>query len=218
MIHKNSTGLYETLKTDILMGHFAPGSKLKIETLKERYGMGVNVIRESLARLATEDLVDSEDQKGFHVAKISASRLSDLTRLRILLETDGVKHSFVNGGIDWESDLVAAHHKLAYIEDKMIEDEAKHLTIWHQCDWQFHATLISACGSQLHCLYHQRIFEQFRQFVTVDLKTNGFRGHDIIDEHRAIVEAALQRDFPRCAKALESHLSFYLNQQSPKSA
>jgi len=211
MIRKNSTGLYETLKTDILMGHFAPGSKLKIETLKERYGMGVNVIRESLARLATEDLVDSEDQKGFRVAEISSSRLSDLTRLRILLETDGVKNSIINGGIDWESNLIAAHHKLAYIEDKMMEDEASHMKIWHQCDWNFHSALISACGSQLHCLYHKRIFEQFRQYVMVDLKTHGFRGHDLIDEHKHILDAALARDYPRCKEALENHLSFYLN-------
>ena len=211
MIRKNSTGLYETLKTDILMGHFAPGSKLKIETLKERYGMGVNVIRENLARLATEDLVDSEDQKGFRVAKISSSRLRDLTRLRILLETDGAKNSLINGGIDWESDLIAAHHKLAYIEDKMITDEAKHVKTWHQCDWNFHAALISACGSQLHRHYHKRIFEQFRQYVMFDLKTNGFRGVDIIDEHKVVLDAALARDYPRCKKALEHHLSFYLN-------
>jgi DNA-binding GntR family transcriptional regulator len=213
MIRKNSSGLYETLKSDILMGYFAPGSKLKIETLKERYGMGVNVIRESLARLATEDLVDSEDQKGFRVAEISSSRLADLTRLRILLETDGARHSIKNGGIDWESELVAAHHKLAYIEDKMIADEEAHMLIWHQCDWEFHAALISACGSQLHCLHHKRIFDQFRQYVMVDLKTNGFRGHDIIDEHQAIVQAALQRDYPQCAKALETHIGFYYHHQ-----
>jgi DNA-binding GntR family transcriptional regulator len=213
MIHKNNNGIYEALKTDILMGKFAPGSKLKIEPLKERYGVGVNVIRESLARLATEDLVDSEDQKGFWVARTSSARLSDLTRMRVLLETDGVKHSMQNGGIQWESNIVAAHQKLAYIEEKMRLDEDAHCKIWHQCDWEFHATLIADCGSQLHSLYHQRVFDQFRQYVTVDLKTNGFRGNDIIEEHQAIVDAALQRDYEGCAKALENHLSFYLLSQ-----
>ncbi|WP_136810668.1 GntR family transcriptional regulator [Desulfosediminicola flagellatus] len=209
MIQKNTSGLYEALKTDILMGHHAPGSKLKIEMLKERYGMGVNVIRESLARLATEDLVDSEDQKGFRVAQTSSARLSDLTRMRVLLETDGVKHSIQNGGIDWESNLVAAHQKLAYVEEKMRLDEEAHCKIWHQCDWEFHAALIADCGSQLHSIYHQRVFDQFRQYVMVDLKTNGFRGNDIIEEHQLIVDAALARDYERCAKALEDHLSFY---------
>lgn len=209
MIRKPSTGLYDTLKSDILMGQFAPGSKLKIETLKERYRVGVNVIRESLARLATEDLVDSEDQKGFRVAQISKSRLSDLTRLRILLEVDGSKYSLKHGGIEWESNLVAAHHKLAYFEEKMQENEEEHCQIWHQCDWEFHAALIAACNSQLHRLYHKRIFDQFRQYVTVDLKTNGFRGIDVITEHKAILNAALDRDIKACTAALEDHLGFY---------
>jgi len=93
--------LYETLRSDILKGAYEPGSKLKMETLKERYSSGVNVLRESLARLSSEGLVDSEDQKGFRITPVSSARLSDLTRLRILLECDGAKHSFINGGVEW---------------------------------------------------------------------------------------------------------------------
>ncbi len=202
--------LYETLKTDIVMGRFPPGSKLKIDMLKQHYGMGVNVIRESLARLASEDLIAAENQRGFRVVETSQSRLSDLTRLRILLETDGLKHSIENGGIDWESDLVAAYHKLEYIERKMCENEGKHYKMWNECDWEFHATLIAACGSQLHQLYHQRIFEQYRQYVMSNLKTYGFRGLDIIKEHEAILQAALAHDFDRGRAALETHLNYYL--------
>ncbi len=205
--------LYESLKTDIVMGRFPPGSKLKIDMLKQHYGMGVNVIRESLARLASEDLIAAESQRGFRVAEISQSRLSDLTRLRILLETDGLKHSIENGGIDWESDLVAAYHKLEYIEQKMRINEEKHYTIWNSCDWDFHATLISACGSELHQLYHKRVFEQFRQYVMSNLKTYGFRGKDIINEHEMILNAALARDFELCSTAIEKHLSYYLLHQ-----
>jgi len=192
------------------MGQFPPGSKLKIDMLKQRYGMGVNVIRESLTRLASENLIASENQRGFRVAEISESRLSDLTRLRILLETDGLKHSIENGGLDWESTLVAAYHKLEYIEQKMLLDEENHSAMWNECDWEFHATLLSACESQLHQLYHKRVFEQFRQYVMSNLKTHGFRGENIIAEHKAILEAALARDYERCKEALEIHLNYYL--------
>lgn len=212
MIQESTMNVYEALKSDIVMGYFSPGSKLKIEMLKERYGMGVNVIRESLARLATEDLVDAESQKGFRVAQTSRSRLSELTRLRILFETDGAWHSLKNGGLDWETDLVAAYHRLEYIEKKMREDEDTHSRIWHQSDWGFHRSLISACGSELHLLYHRRVFEQYRQYVMVDLKTNGFRGQALIKEHEAILNAALNRDYESCRTAIEEHLSYYLRQ------
>lgn len=212
MIEDSTVNIYETLKSDIVMGHFPPGSKLKIEMLKERYGMGVNVIRESLARLATENFVDAENQKGFRVAETSKSRLSDLTRLRILLETDGVKHSMEKGDIDWETNLVAAYHKLDYIEKKMRQDEEAHCPVWHKYDWEFHSSLISACGSDLHILYHRRVFEQYRQYVMVDLKTNGFRGQNLIKEHENILNFALKRDYENCKEALEHHLSYYLRQ------
>jgi len=214
MIRKNSTGLYDALKDDILRGNFAPGSKLKIETLKARYRVGVNVIRESLARLATEDLVDQIDQKGFRVVQVSPSRLGDLTRLRILLETDGARHSLENGKIEWESDLVAAHHELAFIEQKMLENEEDNYSIWQLCDKQFHAAIISACGSRLHRMHHERIFDQYRQYVTVDLKTNGFRGKDVIAEHHAILDLALKRDIKACCKILENHIGYYNKHRS----
>jgi len=212
MIQTGTMNVYEALKSDIVMGNLSPGSKLKMEMLKARYGMGVNVIRESLARLATEDLVDAENQKGFRVARTSVSRLKDLVRLRILFETDGVKHSIENGGIDWETNLVAAYHKLEYIEKKMQKDEEAHCINWYECDRDFHNSLISACGSELHIDFHRRVFEQYRQYVMVDLKTNGFRGGAIIKEHKDILEAALDRDFNRCCKSIELHLGNFFQQ------
>jgi DNA-binding GntR family transcriptional regulator len=198
--------LYETLRNDILMGAFEPGSKLKMDTLKGRYNSGVNVLRESLARLSSEGLVEAEGQKGFSIASASNERMNELTRLRVLLESDGAKQSFSNGGMEWESNLVAAHHKLLHVERKMREDIEEHFGMWHQCDYEFHAALIAACGSELHIHYHKQIYDQFRQFVVVELKTNGFRGTDIVDEHESIMDAALKRDFSACQEAIESHL------------
>ncbi len=212
MIQTGTMNVYEALKSDIVMGNLSPGSKLKMEMLKARYGMGVNVIRESLARLATEDLVDAENQKGFRVATTSVSRLRNLVRLRILFETDGVKHSIENGGIDWETSLVAAYHKLEYIEKKMQQNEEAHGINWYECDRDFHNSLISACGSELHILYHRRVFEQYRQYVMVDLKTNGFRGGAIVREHKDILQAALDRDFTRCCASIELHLRNFFQQ------
>jgi DNA-binding GntR family transcriptional regulator len=206
----NLMSLYETLRSDILMGAYEPGSKLKMEALKERYGSGVNVLRESLARLSSEGLVDSEDQKGFRITPVSSARLSDLTRLRILLECDGAKHSFINGGVEWESDLVAAHHKLVYVEGKMRGDNQQYFQMWHQCDYDFHAALIAACGSDIHQHYHKQIYDQFRQFVVAELKNTGFRGPEIVNEHNVVLEAALGRDIEACSEALASHLNGFL--------
>lgn len=202
--------LYETLRTDILQGEFEPGSKLRMETLKTRYNSGVNVLRESLARLSIEGLVDSEDQKGFRIANLSMERLNELTQLRILLECEGIRLSLVQGGVEWESNLVAAHHKLRYMEGKMREDQEAYFHAWHQCDYEFHAALIAACGSTLHQHYHKQIYDQFRQYVVSELKQQGFRGVDIVDEHGKIVDAAITGDAELCIQQIRTHLKgFY---------
>ena len=209
--------IYEHLRKDILNGAFDPGEKLKLESLRSHYHAGTNALRESLSRLSSEGLVEAEDQKGFRIAKTSQNRLSELTRFRTLIEIDGAIHSIRNGGLEWESNLVAAHHRLGYVEEKMHQDPVANFALWSQYDWEFHETLLSACGSELHKHYHKQIFDQFRQFVIVELKTHGFRGGEIVDEHEAIVNAAVARDEEATQKALQKHIGAYLSRsQQPE--
>ncbi|MBE1273835.1 GntR family transcriptional regulator [Enterovibrio baiacu] len=202
--------LYETLRTDLLKGEFKAGSRLRMESLKSRYGSGVNVLRESLTRLASDGLVVAEGQKGFHVASFSVQKMEELTKLRILLESDGARQSFAVGDMEWESNLVAAHHKLQHVESKMQNSIEDNFVMWHRCDYEFHAALIGACNSELHMHYHRQLYDQFRQFVMMELRTSGFRGKHIVDEHALILEAALNRDIDTCIHALESHLGGFV--------
>ena len=210
--------LYETLRTDILQGVFDPGSKLRMETLKSRYNSGVNVLRESLARLSIEGFVESEDQKGFRIACLSIERLRELTQLRILFECEAIRLSLENGGVEWESNLVAAHHKLSYMGSKMREDQEACFHLWHESDYEFHAALIAACGSALHKHYHRQIYDQFRQYVVAEIKAQGFRGEDIVDEHGMIVDAALKGDAQACCNALKIHLEGFYQRAKQHSA
>lgn len=138
-----------------------------------------------------------------------ASDLREVTRLRIMVESDGAALSIAQGGVGWESALVAAHHRLAHIESRMHRDGRADFDLWRQCDWEFHAALLSACGSELHQMLHKAAFEQFRKVVSMEFQTVGFRGHHIIEEHKAILDAALARDAAACARALETHISVY---------
>lgn len=202
--------LHDTLRNDLLKGDFEPGSRLRIESLKERYGCGVNLLRESLTRLSSEGLVIAEGQKGFHVVDFSIQKIEELTRLRILLETDGIRASFKNGDMEWESNLVAAHHKLEHVESKMHENLEAFFMMWYRCDYAFHAALIGACQSELHMHYHRQIYNQFQQLVLMARRTEDIRRKYAVDEHHTVLEAALKRDLPACTRALEAHVGGFL--------
>ena len=62
------------LRSDIIACRLMPNERLRVETLRERYGMGTSPIREALMRLEAEGLVELEQNKGFRVSEVSARK------------------------------------------------------------------------------------------------------------------------------------------------
>ena len=77
---------YQRIKRDIIFGELAPGSKLKLDGLRERYQASMSTLRETLNRLASEGFVDALDQRGFFVTPVSREDLIEIANLRVLLE------------------------------------------------------------------------------------------------------------------------------------
>jgi len=48
---------YQQVRHDIVAGELAPGEKLRVEHLKDRYAVGASTLREALTRLVSETLV-----------------------------------------------------------------------------------------------------------------------------------------------------------------
>ncbi len=101
------------LRSDILNCRLMPNERLRVEALRERYGMGTSPIREALMRLEAEGLVALEQNKGFRVSDVSAENLIDLMSTRIEIEGIALRWSLKNGGVDWEANLVSAFHRLS---------------------------------------------------------------------------------------------------------
>jgi GntR family carbon starvation induced transcriptional regulator len=111
---------YLKLRADIIACRLSPGQKLKLEPLREAYGVGISTLREILNRLASEDLVIAEGQKGFVVALATASDLREIADLRLLLESHALGLSFSRGDLEWEGRVVSAHYKLAATEKLLL--------------------------------------------------------------------------------------------------
>ena len=62
---------YQRIKRDIIFGELQPGSKLKLDALKERYSASLSTLRETLNRLASDGFVEAPEQRGFLVTPVS---------------------------------------------------------------------------------------------------------------------------------------------------
>jgi len=194
---------YERVKRDVIFGELAPGSKLKLDSLRARYSASVSTLREILNRLASEGFVDAAEQRGFFVKPVSKDDLIEISNLRILLECSALETSINAGDTDWEGDLVAAHHKLHLIEQKMLAGDQTQKELWKRYDWEFHQALISGCKSQNMLSLHGTIFEKYLRYQMLVL-TN--RGAVATEEHRLMLDAALTRDVRGAVSVLENHI------------
>lgn len=194
---------YEKMRSDIIFGLLPPSSRLRMEDLRARYGVSVPTLREVLSRLASEGLAVAEDQRGFAVAPISEANLRELAALRTLIELHALERSFHVGDVEWKSRVVAAHHKLSRIEQRMIAGDACDRVEWKRYDSGFHHALIMGCGSAELLAVHGSVFDRYLRYQMVYLT---FRGQIAADEHQALLEAALERDVARGQEVLVRHI------------
>ncbi|MBL0933806.1 MAG: GntR family transcriptional regulator [Rhizobiaceae bacterium] len=194
---------YRRIRSDIIFGRLAPGQKLKLERLKDDYGASVSTLREILNRLSSEALVVAEGQRGFEVAPVSIENLKEIAALRLLLESHALEQSFAAGDMDWEGRVVSAHHKLSSMERRMKEGDRSQTELWKRYDWEFHQSLISACGSSVLMETHAAIFDKYLRYQMIALS---FRGDIAAKEHRKLLDCALDRDAATAMATLELHV------------
>jgi DNA-binding GntR family transcriptional regulator len=196
---------FQRLRADILHGHLPAGSKLPIEEIKTRYQVSSGTLREALSLLVSDGLVKAQAQRGFQVAPMSLEDMRDLARTRVLLEGEAVRLSVLHGDVDWEARLVGAFHRLSLIEERTMRDPVQWFDHWEQDNRAFHEALTSACPSTwmlrfIGVLYVQ--MERYRRYTS----TRNPPARNVHEEHRALLDSALNRDADRCAELLRAHI------------
>ena len=194
---------YHRIRSDIIGGKLAPGSKLRIDELRGDYKIGASPLREALNRLAGEGFVTVEEQRGFRVAPVSPDDLKDLSRMRVMLECEALRESIRNGGDEWEAKLVAAHHRLQKAEQSFGKDLAE----WEHRNDEFHEALLAACPSPWLLRLRHVLYEQHKRYRFIAILSQQ-AGRDVHREHREILEATLARDVKAACKATELHIQY----------
>jgi DNA-binding GntR family transcriptional regulator len=194
------------LRRDIVSGALKPDTKLKLRILKERYGIGASPMREALAQLAAQGLVNQLSQKGFRVPPLSAAHLSDITRSRQLVETEAVKLAIEHGDAAWEDEIVASFHLLEHmfhrLRDATAKPDANEFESRHQ---RFHRALIAACPLRSVREFCDRLYVQATRYRFL-LRRYAFTREVVVAEHRILMRAVLSRNKTEAGKALKAHI------------
>jgi len=198
-------GVFLRLREDILRCRLLPGHRLRLEMLRDAYGVGMSPLREALSRLTSMGLVTAEGQRGFTVAPISIGDLLDLTKSRAWIETLALRFAMATGDRNWEAELLAAAHRLS---GSPVYDAATGAAneVWHRSHRAFHATLVTVPTTPPQLLrFREHLYDLSDRYRRLSGELSKSE-RDIAGEHQALTAAALSRDTSRASELMVEHL------------
>ena len=202
---------HRALRKDIISGAIPAGQPLRLEWLKERYGLSFSPLREALNRLHSERLVVTTASRGFRCAPFSEEEMWDAIETRILIDCEALRRSLARGDDVWEANLVAAFEALVQATGRRDaaapgtqaagapELEARH--------HEFHCALVAACGSRWLLDLSDQLYAQTERYRQPSLRDRAYwkPGRDVGLEHRQLLDAAVSRDAGQAAGLLARH-------------
>ncbi|ROO86164.1 DNA-binding GntR family transcriptional regulator [Actinocorallia herbida] len=192
------------VRDDILNGRLTPGSQLGFADLAARYDASTGVLREVLPRLVEQGLATTQAQLGYRVVEVSVEDLVHLTEARVAIETQVLGQSIREGDLDWESSVVAAHHRLTQLATLDVEGEINHE--WLDAHRRFHQVLLEGCPS----LRLREVAERLRDVSEVYRcwsvrNTEHLKRRD--EEHARLTDLAVKRDIDGAKQVLADHIT-----------
>jgi len=208
---KTATGtrvdaVLEQIRTNILAGRLRPGDRLKFPSLSEEFGVSAGVVREALGRLVEQGFVQMQPHQGFQVMPLSADTLRELTQARVHIETMVLRLSIEFGDLDWESDAVAAHHKLARTPPHVNDGARDPNPDWDEVHAAFHLALLAGCPNRRLLDIAMRLRSEAELYRHWAVTFGPDESRDPAAEHRRLLDAAVARDADLAATLVAEHI------------
>lgn len=189
---------YERIRSLVLSGELAPGTRLGQVELAERLGISRTPVREALRRLGGEGLVEGHSNRGFRVADLGLDAVLRRLEVRAILEP-GIAR------------LAAERRTKSHVEQlhNSIEREqrARGGFAAHDASRDFHVTLARASGNEemVRVLESLWLVEVGRRLLSRRTAVSDWHSEDV-EEHREIAAAVAQGRAEDAGRLMDEHV------------
>lgn len=193
--------VYVKLRAAVLDGGFGARERLAEMRLAARFGVSRTPVREALARLASDGLIERGDG-GYFVTIPNLTQLKDFYELRITLELRGIARAAQDASVRHDPAVIAAELDRWYAMRErppapdprfVVEDE------------RFHAELSRASGNPALTDALVAVSERIRRVRMYDFLTRD-RVETTIAEHIEIMELVRDGRLEEGHRALHAHV------------
>ncbi|MDZ7280444.1 FadR family transcriptional regulator [Sphingomonas sanguinis] len=194
----------------------AIGDRLPSEArLAETFGMSRTIVREALARLASDGITEARRGAGSYVKRRPSERLGthmpmdELAKtlgtyeVRFVLEAETARLAALRRSSE---QMEAIERALAALRAALLSDAPA-----HDEDWVLHRAIVEATGNSAFIPVFDHLKDEVMHILRAGVDISRSRPPEVIgammDEHDAIVEAIRGRDPDGAALAMRWHLS-----------
>lgn len=195
---KSVDEIYERIYVAILEHRLHPGTKLGEERMADIFGVSRARIREVLARLAHEQIVELYPQRGAYVAKPSIEQARDVFEARRLIEPAVLRRLVET----LTPDKVARLRQHGELEADALRRGDKRATI--RLSGEFHTLVAELAGNSALARSMRELC--MLTCLTIFLYDAPTAQSCRNDEHERIVDAVAKRDRARAEKLMLDHL------------
>lgn len=194
--------VHEELLQRIVAGELPPGCRLRQEALAEELGVSRTPLREALARLVSEGLVDFAPNRGATVARRDFGDMEQAWRARLVLEPGAAR---LAAGRRDPTDIARMYEIV-----RRQRDVADDVTASFALNREFHLVLVAAGGNP-HLSQFAELLWLSRIGVPIFARQARDRAQVLAwaEEHEAIVEAVTAGSAGRAERLTREHIAAY---------
>src|SRR3984893_2940966 len=198
------------VERDIIAGLLAPGARLGIVDLVQRYEIGATPLREGLSRLVSRGLIVGVGQRGFRVADVSREGAAEIARMRTAVEIEAIKLAITHGDDAWEAGILSALHQMRRHIERTGNEFREGAEDFDRLHKGFHTALLGACGSKRMLAAHSDLYDQAYRYRRVMMRQFD-SGKKFVRAHQLLADCVLSHDIPGAQVTLAEHLRSTIN-------
>ena len=191
--------VFHALRKAILTGKLKPGERLMEIHLAKQLGVSRTPVREAIHKLELEGLATMIPRRGAQVAQISEKGLKDVLELRRALDVFCAQIACERMTPEEEKELRETCK--AFEEATRTKDT----TVIAKADVAFHDVIINSTRNERLITTINNLAEQIYRYRFEYIKDDSQHSR-LIEEHRRLVDAILNKDPEKAGKAAGIHI------------
>lgn len=203
--------IYSEIKSDIMNGTYAPGSRLSITSISRAMKVSNSPVREAISMLNRDGLVDIFPNSGPLVIKLSDKKLSDIAQAILSMLLGAFEICQQTERIDYLIELLgkALNAQIHHPQDSTVQEYVR-------CSIAFEKAFITCCDNPYITRQYTAIEDLFYLVVLYNQqRIETGRSHTIM-EHQQILSAITGGDHSAAKMLISRHYNRFRNPESPE--